>query len=45
MVRSKEINTATRVQTLIGTVCMSHCANTLGKGMHPTILPPVIGKW
>ena len=25
-------------------VCISHSANILGKGMHPTILPPAIGK-
>ena len=23
-------------------VCISHCANTLGTGMHPTILPLAI---
>ena len=25
-------------------VCISHSANTLGKGMNPTILSPPIGK-
>ena len=24
--------------------CISHSANTLGKGMNPTILPPTMGK-
>ena len=26
------------------TVCISHGINTLGKGMNPTILPPVKGN-
>ena len=34
----------TRVQILNETVCISHSANILGKGMNPTILPPAIGK-
>ena len=24
--------------------CISHCTNTLGKGMNPITLPPVMGK-
>ena len=24
--------------------CISHCTNTLGKGMNPIILPPAMGK-
>ena len=26
------------------TDCISHSTNTLGKGMNPIILPPVMGK-
>ena len=26
------------------TVCISHCADTLGKGMNPTILPQAMVK-
>ena len=26
------------------TECISHCTNTLGKGMNPIILPPAMGK-
>ena len=32
------------VQNLEEAVCISHCANTLEKGMNPTILPPAMGK-
>ena len=35
---------ATRVQNLDETDCISHCTNTLGKGMNPIILPPAMGK-
>ena len=35
---------ATRVQILDETDCISHCTNTLGKGMNPIILPPAMGK-
>ena len=36
---------ATRVQILGEAICISYNANTLGKGMHPTILhPPSCGK-
>ena len=38
------MNTVTRVQILYETVCISHCTNTLGKGMNPIILPPSMGK-
>ena len=38
------MDTATRVQILNKTVCISYRAITLGKGMHITILPPVRGK-
>ena len=34
----------TRVQILDETDCISHCTNTLGKGMNPIILPPAMGK-
>ena len=40
----KEMDTATRVQILDETDCISHSTNTLGKGMNPIILPPAIGK-
>ena len=36
--------TATRVQILDLTDCISHSINTLGKGMNPITLPPVLGK-
>ena len=32
------------VQFLDVTDCISHSTNTLGKGMNPIILPPVMGK-
>ena len=38
------IDTTTRVQILDETDCISHCTNTLGKGMNPIILPPAMGK-
>ena len=38
------MDTATRVQILDGTDCISHSTNTLGKGMNPIILPPAMGK-
>ena len=38
------MNTATRVQILNETDCISHRTNTLGKGMNPIILPPAMGK-
>ena len=34
-----ELKTAIQVQIIDETVCLSHCANTLGKGMNLTILP------
>ena len=34
----------TRIQILDQAVCISHSANILGKGMHPTILPLALGK-
>ena len=33
---SLEVDSVTRVQILDETVCFSHNANSLGKGMHPT---------
>ena len=36
--------TATRVQILAETDCISHSTNTLGEGMNPIILPPAMGK-
>ena len=39
-----EMNTATQVQILDETDCISHSTNTLGKGMNPIILPPAMGK-
>ena len=41
---SQEMDTATRVQILDLTDCISHSTNTLGKGMNPIILPPTMGK-
>ena len=38
------MDTVTQVQILDETDCISHCTNTLGKGMNPTILPPAMGK-
>ena len=38
------MDTATRVQILNETGCISRCTNTLGKGMNPLILPPATGK-
>ena len=35
---------AIRVQILDETNCISHSTKTLGKGMNPIILPPVMGK-
>ena len=37
-------DTATRVQILDETDSISHSTNTLGKGMNPIFLPPVMGK-
>ena len=41
---SQEMDTATRVQILDESDCISHSTNTLGKGMNPIILPPAMGK-
>ena len=38
------MDTATRVQILDETDCISHSTNTLGKGMNPIILPPIVGQ-
>ena len=38
------MDTATRVQILDETDCISHSTNTIGKGMNPIILPQAIGK-
>ena len=38
------MDTATRVQILDETDCISHSTNTLGKGMNPNILPPAMGE-
>ena len=43
-VMDMEMDTATRVQTLDGTDCISQSTNTLGKGMNPIILHPAMGK-
>ena len=39
-----EVDMAIRVQIIGETVCVSHRANTLEKGMNPIILPPAMGK-
>ena len=41
---SQEMDTATQVQTLDDTDCISPSTNTFRKGMNPTILLPDIGK-
>ena len=38
------MDTATWVQILDETDCISHSTNTLGEGMNPIILPPAMGK-
>ena len=38
------MDTATRVQILAETDCISHSTNTLEKGMNPIILSPAMGK-
>ena len=38
------IDTATLVQILDETDCISHSTNILGKGMNPIILSPAMGK-
>ncbi len=44
MLSSLNMDKETRVQYLEEAVCISHCANTLGKGMNPAILAPAINK-
>ena len=46
MILYKLINmdTATRFQIQDKTDCISHCVNSLGKGMNWNILPPAMGK-
>ena len=39
-----EMDTATRVQNLDETDCISHSTNTFGKVMNPIILPPEMAK-
>ena len=39
MVIDVEMDTATRIQILDETDCISHSTNILGKGMNPIILP------
>ena len=36
--------TATQIQILDETDCISYSTNTLEKGMNPIILPPAMGK-
>ena len=38
------MDTATGVQILDETDCISHCSNTIGKGLNPIILLPAMGK-
>ena len=38
------MDTATQVQILDETDCLSHRTNTLGKGMNPIIRPTAMGK-
>ena len=39
------MDTATRIQLLDKAICISHSANTPGKGINPTILPSAMDKW
>ena len=39
-----EMVTADRVQILVEAVGNSQCTNTLGEGMNPSILPPLMRK-
>ena len=39
-----EMDTVTRVQTLKEAACISQSTNILGKGIHPTFLPPAMSK-
>ena len=39
------MNTATRIQILDETDCISHSTNTLGKGTNLIIQPPAMGKY
>ena len=41
---SQEMDMATRIQILDMADFISHSANTLGKGMNPTILPLAMDK-
>ena len=41
---ASDMDTATRVQILDLTDCISHSTNSLGKGMNPNILPLAMGK-
>ena len=43
-VSSQEVDTATWIQILDETDCISHCTNTFGKSINPNILPPAMGK-
>ena len=38
------MDTATRVQILDETDCISRSTNTLGNDMNPIIIPPAMGK-
>ena len=40
----EEVDLAILVQSLNKAVSISQGINTLGKGLHPTILPPALGK-
>ena len=42
--RRMKMDTATRVQNLDETDCISHSTNTLGKGMKPIIFPLAMHK-
>ena len=44
MVIIEEIDTTTRVQVLDKAICISFSANTIWKGMNPTILFPAVDK-
>ena len=39
----RALNMETQIQIFYKAVCISHCVNTLGKSMHPTINQPQLG--
>ena len=44
LLSSLETDTVIWFQILLKAVCISHCTNTLGKSMNPTILLPAMAN-